>query len=142
MAQALIDGGRTVSSNLRGTPSWVFFASRRPQGACRDSSRTSQDGDRLQRAVSWLPSGSDIQHGRIFSGGGIRFESPGRYARFAATCGRKIPAALYDAAFVTWRHEFRRLQSESPQPPEQFVWFKPTGPGACGRSDRSMFVGL
>ena len=38
----------------------------------------------------------------------------------------KIPAALYDAAFVTWRHEFRRLQSESPQPPEQFVWFKPT----------------
>ena len=40
----------------------------------------------------------------------------------------KIPAALYDAAFVTWRHEFRRLRSESPQPPEQFVWFKPTGP--------------
>ena len=27
-----------------------------------------------------------------------------------------------DAAFVTWRHEFRRLQSETPQPPEQFVW--------------------
>ena len=38
----------------------------------------------------------------------------------------KIPSALFDAPFVTWRHEFRRLQSESPQPPEQFVWFKPT----------------
>jgi len=39
----------------------------------------------------------------------------------------KIPPALLDAPFVTWRHEFRRLQSESPQPPEQFVWFTPTG---------------
>jgi acyl-CoA thioesterase-2 len=39
----------------------------------------------------------------------------------------KIPAALFDAPFVTWRHEFRRLQSETPQPPEQFVWFKSTG---------------
>jgi acyl-CoA thioesterase-2 len=39
----------------------------------------------------------------------------------------KIPRALFDAPFVTWRHEFRRLQSETPQPPEQFVWFKPTG---------------
>jgi acyl-CoA thioesterase-2 len=39
----------------------------------------------------------------------------------------KIPPALFDAPFVTWRHEFRRLQEESPQPPEQFVWFKPTG---------------
>ncbi|MEC7662227.1 MAG: acyl-CoA thioesterase II [Pseudomonadota bacterium] len=38
----------------------------------------------------------------------------------------KIPPALMDAAFVTWRHEFRRLQSETPQPPEQFVWFKVT----------------
>ncbi len=39
----------------------------------------------------------------------------------------KIPKALFDAPFVTWRHEFRRLQSETPQPPEQFVWFKSTG---------------
>jgi acyl-CoA thioesterase-2 len=39
----------------------------------------------------------------------------------------KIPSALFDAPFVTWRHEFRRLQSDTPQPPEQFVWFKPTG---------------
>lgn len=40
----------------------------------------------------------------------------------------KIPALLFEAPFVTWRHEFRRLQSNVPQPPEQFVWFKPTGP--------------
>jgi acyl-CoA thioesterase-2 len=39
----------------------------------------------------------------------------------------KIPPALLDGVFVTWRHEFRRLQSETPQPPEQFVWFKVTG---------------
>ena len=51
--------------------------------------------------------------------------SPGRHARFAATSGKILPLCTMA---VTWRHEFRRLQSESPQPPEQFVWFKPTGP--------------
>ena len=40
----------------------------------------------------------------------------------------KIPKVLFDAPFVAWRHEFRRLQSDTPQPPEQFVWFKATGP--------------
>ncbi len=40
----------------------------------------------------------------------------------------KIPDYLYDDAFITWRHEFRRLQSETPQPPEQYVWFKANGP--------------
>lgn len=39
----------------------------------------------------------------------------------------KIPDYLYDSAFITWRHEFRRLQQQSPQPPEQFVWFKANG---------------
>ena len=39
----------------------------------------------------------------------------------------KIPDYLYDSAFITWRFEFRRLQSDSPQPPEQFVWFKSHG---------------
>lgn len=39
----------------------------------------------------------------------------------------KIPDYLYDAPFLTWRHEFRRLQSDTPQPPEQFVWFKLNG---------------
>ncbi len=39
----------------------------------------------------------------------------------------KIPDYLYDSAFITWRHEFRRLQSTTPQPPEQFVWFKANG---------------
>lgn len=39
----------------------------------------------------------------------------------------KIPEYLYDSAFITWRHEFRRLQSQTPQPPEQFVWFKSHG---------------
>ena len=39
----------------------------------------------------------------------------------------KIPGELLEGAFITWRHEFRRLQSETPQPPEQFIWFKVTG---------------
>lgn len=39
----------------------------------------------------------------------------------------KIPDYLYDSPFITWRHEFRRLQSDTPQPPEQFVWFKLNG---------------
>ena len=51
----------------------------------------------------------------------------------------KIPSALFDAPFVTWRHEFRRLQSETPQPPEQFVWFKPTG---CAPSEHLVAASL
>ncbi|MGK0221389.1 MAG: acyl-CoA thioesterase-2 [Limisphaerales bacterium] len=39
----------------------------------------------------------------------------------------KIPDYLYDSPFITWRFEFRRLQSETPQPPQQFVWFKANG---------------
>jgi acyl-CoA thioesterase-2 len=39
----------------------------------------------------------------------------------------KIPDYLYDSAFITWRHEFRRLQSATPQPPQQYVWFKSNG---------------
>ncbi len=40
----------------------------------------------------------------------------------------KIPAYLFESAFISWRHDFRRLQSQQPQPPEQFVWFKSNGP--------------
>jgi len=39
----------------------------------------------------------------------------------------KIPDYLYEEPFISWRHEFRRLQSETPQPPEQFVWIKANG---------------
>ncbi len=38
-----------------------------------------------------------------------------------------IPDYLYASAFISWHHEFRRLQQQSPQPPEQFVWFKANG---------------
>ena len=36
----------------------------------------------------------------------------------------KIPEYLLKEPFLSWRHEFRRLQSNSPQPPEQYVWIK------------------
>ncbi|MEM7077698.1 MAG: acyl-CoA thioesterase II [Pseudomonadota bacterium] len=39
----------------------------------------------------------------------------------------KIPEYLHDAPFITWRHDFRRLQSNESQPPEQHVWFKSNG---------------
>ena len=39
----------------------------------------------------------------------------------------QIPEYLYADPFLTWRHEFRRLQSDHPQPPEMFVWFKTNG---------------
>ena len=39
----------------------------------------------------------------------------------------QIPDYLYEDPFLTWRFEFRRLQSETPQPPEMFVWFKTNG---------------
>ena len=39
----------------------------------------------------------------------------------------KLPAYLYESPILTFRHEFRRLQSNHPQPPEQCVWFKANG---------------
>ena len=39
----------------------------------------------------------------------------------------RIPDYLYAEPFISWRFEFRRLQSQTPQPPEQFVWFKTNG---------------
>jgi len=39
----------------------------------------------------------------------------------------KIPDYLYKEPFIAWRHEFRRLQSDTPQPPEQFIWIKANG---------------
>ena len=38
-----------------------------------------------------------------------------------------LPAYLLDSAFITWRHEFRRLQELTPQPAEQYVWFRSNG---------------
>jgi len=46
----------------------------------------------------------------------------------------KIPDYLYEEPFISWRHEFRRLQSETPQPPEQFVWIKANGAVPTDRS--------
>ena len=39
----------------------------------------------------------------------------------------RIPTYLYDSPFITWRHDFRRLQELRPQPPHQYVWFKSNG---------------
>ena len=46
----------------------------------------------------------------------------------------KIPEYLLKEPFLSWRHEFRRLQSNSPQPPEQYVWIKANGEVPADRS--------
>lgn len=52
----------------------------------------------------------------------------------------KIPEHLFAEPFVTWRHEFRRLQSNSPQPPEQFVWFRCNGKAPADRLIQSCLL--
>ena len=39
----------------------------------------------------------------------------------------KIPAYLFESAFITWRHDFRKLAEQKPQAPEQYVWFRANG---------------
>lgn len=39
----------------------------------------------------------------------------------------KLTPAIRDATFVTWRHDHRQLLAESPQPPEQHLWFRANG---------------
>jgi len=39
----------------------------------------------------------------------------------------QVPDALRSASFLSWRHEHKRLRSETPQPPRQDVWFKANG---------------
>ena len=39
----------------------------------------------------------------------------------------KISPAMRDSVFITWRHDHRRLLTESPQPPAQDLWFRANG---------------
>ena len=45
-----------------------------------------------------------------------------------------IPDYLFKEPFLSWRHDFRRLQSNTPQPPEQNVWIKANGEVPADRS--------
>ena len=130
MAQALMAGGRTVPSDLRVHSLHGYFL--RPgdpkvPAVIRDE--RARDGRSFAtRRILVTQRGEaifnmDASFQVVESGLSHQADMPD----LQPPMEEKIPAALYDAAFVTWRHEFRRLQSESPQPPEQFVWFKPTG---------------
>ena len=55
------------------------------------------------------------------------FDHQARMPSMSPPADEKIPEHLFDAPFLSWKHEFRRLQSETPQPPEQFVWIKANG---------------
>ena len=131
MAQALMAGGRTVSADQRvhslhgyflrpGDPKVpaIIRVERARDGRSFATRRilVTQRGE----AIFNMDASFQIQEA------GLQHQAP--MPDLVPPSEEKIPPALRDAPFITWRHEFRRLQSESPQPPEQFVWFKPTGP--------------
>ncbi|MEQ8689725.1 MAG: acyl-CoA thioesterase II [Pseudomonadales bacterium] len=75
-----------------------------------------------------------VQHGEPIFNMDLSFQEPEQGLTHQAPMPEltpptedKIPEYLYADPFITWRFEFRRLQSETPQPPEQFVWFKANG---------------
>lgn len=39
----------------------------------------------------------------------------------------KVPKPLREDVFMTWRHEYKALLSDSPHPPQQHVWFRSNG---------------
>ena len=130
MAQALMAGGRTVSEDLRvhslhgyflrpGDPKVpaVIRVERARDGRSFAMRRilVTQRGE----AIFNMDASFQIQESGL--------EHQAQKPELVPPPAEKIPPTLLDSPFVTWRHEFRRLQSESPQPPEQFVWFTPTG---------------
>ena len=130
MAQALMAGGRTVPSDLRvHSLHGYFLRPGDPKVPAVIRVERARDGRSFAtRRILVTQRGEaifnmDASFQVVESGLSHQADMPD----LQPPMEEKIPAALYDAAFVTWRHEFRRLQSESPQPPEQFVWFKPTG---------------
>ena len=40
---------------------------------------------------------------------------------------QNLPAHLLEDAFISWREDYRRLVSSTPQPPYQHVWFRANG---------------
>lgn len=130
MAQALMAGGRTVGEGL-GVHSLhgYFLRPGDPEVPAIIRVERARDGRSFatrrilvtQRGEAIFNMDASFQ---IFESG-LEHQAP--MPELKPPPEEKIPPALYDAPFITWRHEFRRLQSETPQPPEQFVWFKPVG---------------
>lgn len=130
MAQALMAGGRTVSPELRvHSLHGYFLRPGDPRVPAVIRVERARDGKSFatrrilvtQRGEAIFNMDASFQ---IVESG---LDHQATMPELKPPPEEKIPQALFDAPFVTWRHEFRRLQSELPQPPEQFVWFKPTG---------------
>ena len=130
MAQALMAGGRTVEPRLRvHSLHGYFLRPGDPRVPAVIRVERARDGRSFaMRRILVTQRGEaifnmDASFQVVESGLDHQAEMPD----LTPPPEEKIPSALFEAPFVTWRHEFRRLQSETPQPPEQFVWFKPTG---------------
>lgn len=130
MAQALMAGGRTVSEELRvHSLHGYFLRPGDPKVPAVIRVERARDGRSFAtRRILVTQRGEAIFNMEA----SFQIQEPGlehqaQKPELVPPPTEKIPPGLLDAPFVTWRHEFRRLQSESPQPPEQFVWFAPTG---------------
>ena len=130
MAQALMAGGRTVETHLRvHSLHGYFLRPGDPRVPAVIRVERARDGRSFaMRRILVTQRGEaifnmDASFQVVESGLDHQADMPD----LTPPPEEKIPPALFDAPFVTWRHEFRRLQSDTPQPPEQFVWFKPTG---------------
>ena len=107
MAQALMAGGRTVSADQRvHSLHGYFFASWRPEGARNYSSRAARDGRSFatrrilvtQRGEAIFNMDASFQIQET----GLQHQAP--MPDLVPPSEEKIPPALRDAPFITWRH--------------------------------------
>ncbi|MCZ6658461.1 MAG: acyl-CoA thioesterase II [Gammaproteobacteria bacterium] len=76
-----------------------------------------------------------IQHGKAIFNMDVSFQRRERGFEHAAVFPQNasvptddmVPDELKNSAFLGWRHDHKRLSSDTPQPPEQLLWFKANG---------------
>ncbi len=131
MAQALMAAARTVSLNrpIHSLHGYFLRPGDPKVPAVIAVERLRDGGSFSSRRVVVL------QHGEAIFNMDLSFqevqqghEHQSSMPKMSPPVAQEIPEYLYDEPFITWRFDFRRLHSDSPQPPQQFVWFKTNGP--------------
>ncbi len=131
MAQALMAAARTVdpARSVHSLHGYFLLAGDPSIPALFEVERLRDGGSFSTRRVVV------IQRGRaIFSvDASFQVHEAGREHQLPET-GRtpprleQVPAYLRDGPFLSWRHDHRQLLAETPQPPEQHIWFRANGP--------------
>ncbi|NKC00524.1 MAG: acyl-CoA thioesterase II [Pseudomonadales bacterium] len=129
MAQALVAAARTASERVIHSVHGYFLRPGDPKvPAIIKVERLRDGGSFSSRRVVVVQNGEAIFNMDLsFQAEEAGLEHQDEMPDLRPPVPEKIPEYLFADAFVTWRHEFRRLQSSEPQPPEQFVWFKCNG---------------